>query len=121
MMLESWKINDLKFVATRAAKHVFKCVQENKCVTITASSGVGKTTILRHVALQMKGIGFDLLLITSPQDILKFYNPINLETEASQIVQYYDLYDCFPLLCNLYNGNSELDITDFFPEPILGL
>ncbi|CAC5379513.1 unnamed protein product [Mytilus coruscus] len=169
MILEAWKINDSKFVATRAAKHVFKCVQENKCVTITASSGVGKTAILRHVALQMKGIGYDILLVTSPQDILKFYNPakktlfviddfcgtysmnqsdldswesvitcvcnllledlcllqkekksiaeLYLETEASEIVQYYDLYDCFPLLCNLYYVNSELNITDFFQNP----
>ncbi|XP_052089965.1 uncharacterized protein LOC127726586 [Mytilus californianus] len=204
LILEAWKINDTKFVATRAAKHVFKCVQENKCVTITASSGVGKTAILRHVALQMKGIGYDILPVTSPQDILKFYNPnektlfviddfcgtysmnqsdldswesvmerieilienkltkifvacrlqvyqdeqfksllifrtcvcnllledlclsqkekksiaeLYLETEASEIVQYYDLYDCFPLLCNLYYVNSELNITDFFQNP----
>ncbi|XP_071159028.1 uncharacterized protein [Mytilus edulis] len=74
--LKAWKENDDKmFIKTRAAKLVFKCIKEHNCVTITASSGVGKTAILRHVALQMAEEEFNVLLVTEPCDIVRFYNP----------------------------------------------
>ncbi|CAC5362250.1 ANKRD17 [Mytilus coruscus] len=63
------------FINNRAAKHAFKCIKENSCVTITASSGVGKTATLRHVALQMADEEYDVLLVTKPGDIVKFNNP----------------------------------------------
>ncbi|CAC5415734.1 unnamed protein product [Mytilus coruscus] len=203
-LLDEWQKNADNFVKTRAAKCVLKGVKENSCLTITASSGVGKTSTLRHVALQMKEEGYDILPVTNPNDIIQFYNPnqktlfviddfcgtysINqsdlgnwepvmeqikilienkltkiivacrlqvyqdekfeslsifrtsvynllsedlcliqkektsiaefyLETKASEIIQYYDLYDCFPLLCKLYSENRDLDITDFFKNP----
>ncbi|VDI74354.1 Hypothetical predicted protein [Mytilus galloprovincialis] len=206
--LKAWKDTDDKmFIETRAAQQVLKCIQENSCVTITASSGVGKTATLRHVALQMAENKYDVLPVTFPDDILKFYNPNNMskktmfivddlcgnysfnqgeiniwepiidhlkmvleskltkiivacrlqvyndekfeclslfkscvcnilskdiclsETEkqaiaklylkekTSDISQYYDLYDCFPLLCKLYHDNPELEVTDFFQNP----
>ncbi|XP_052084626.1 ankyrin-3-like [Mytilus californianus] len=74
-ILIEWKENDRMFITTRAAKHVLTCIKENSCVTITASSGVGKTATLRHVVLQMAAEGFDVLLVTNPGDIVKFYNP----------------------------------------------
>lgn len=73
--MEEWKVNAGNFVETKGAKHVFDCVQGNNCVTITASSGVGKTATLRHVALKMAAAGYDIQLVTSPHDIVKFYNP----------------------------------------------
>ncbi|CAC5388468.1 unnamed protein product [Mytilus coruscus] len=191
-------------ITTRAAKHVLKCIKGNSCVTITASSGVGKTATLRHVALQMAKEGYDLLPVTDPDDIVRFDNPnmktlfviddlcgnysldqtninvwepvmerikkilsnklvkiivacrlqvyqdnkfeslsvfkscvcnllsdkmclskaekesiakVYLKAKAPEIVDYYDLYDCFPLLCKLYHENSALNITDFFKNP----
>ncbi|CAC5410425.1 unnamed protein product [Mytilus coruscus] len=75
-MLTAWKDNDDKmFISTRAALHVLKCIKEYSCVTITASSGVGKTTTLQHVALQMAAEDYDVLLVTDPDDIVKLYNP----------------------------------------------
>ncbi|CAC5356933.1 unnamed protein product [Mytilus coruscus] len=74
-ILNQWKENDANFVETRAAKHVLGCVIANSCVTITASSGVGKTAILQHVVLQMAEDGYDVQLVTNPQDIVRFYNP----------------------------------------------
>ncbi|VDI05440.1 Hypothetical predicted protein [Mytilus galloprovincialis] len=74
-MLDQWQQHDKYFVETRAAKHVLKCIQENSCVTITASSGVGKTATLQHVALKMSEEGFDVLLVTNPHNIIEFYNP----------------------------------------------
>ncbi|VDI44964.1 Hypothetical predicted protein [Mytilus galloprovincialis] len=192
------------FVNTRAAKHVLQSLQENSCVTVTASSGVGKTAIIQHVALEMYVIGYDILLVTDPGDIVKFYNPnkktlfvidnlcgnfslnqidikiwepvvsrikecledkhtkiiaacrlqvylddkfdtlsifktcvcnlmsdtirllipekqsiaeLYLKTKAYQVTDYYDLYDCFPLLCQLYNENPTLDLKDLFQNP----
>ncbi|CAC5373906.1 unnamed protein product [Mytilus coruscus] len=203
-VLEEWKTIDSNFVETRAAKHILKRLQENNCVTITASSGVGKTATLRHAVLQMKDEGYNVLLITNPHDIVKFYNPnektlfvmdnfcgtysINmfdlnsfesvlerikvliqnkvtkiivacrlqvyqddkleslsifrtcvcnlqsedlcltqtektsiaeryLDTKASEVIQFCDMYDCFPLLCTLYNENPDRNISDFFINP----
>ncbi|CAC5416901.1 unnamed protein product [Mytilus coruscus] len=205
-ILAEWRMNNSNFVETRAAKYVLERLHENSCVTITAASGVGKTSILRYVALGMKDGGYDLLLVTSPHDIVKYHNPnkktlfviddfcgiftinqsyldnceivldrikilvqnkltkiivacrlqvykdekfaslsifrtcvcnlqsddlcllqtekqmiaeLYLETKASTIIQYCDLYDCFPLLCKLYSENTGLNISDFFKNPFL--
>ncbi|VDI58315.1 Hypothetical predicted protein [Mytilus galloprovincialis] len=203
-ILDQWQKNDEYFVETKAAKHVLKCIKKNSCVTITASSGVGKTATLQHVVLKMAEEGYDVLLVTNPHNIIEYYNPnqktlfvidnfcgtysinqsdlynwepvmkrieglfrnhlikiivacriqvykdnkfealsifktnvcnllsedlclsqaekesiaeIYLETEASEIIQYSNLYDCFPLLCKLYRDNTELNITEFFQNP----
>ncbi|XP_076075658.1 uncharacterized protein LOC143046398 isoform X2 [Mytilus galloprovincialis] len=205
-ILMEWKDNDQMFITTEATKHVLKCIKENSCVTIAASSGVGKTTILRHVSLQMTNEGYDVLPVTDPGDIVKFYNPnqktlfviddlcgnyslnqtdiklwepvmervknilsnthakiiaacrlqvyqddkfeslsvfkscvcnilsdnlcltkaekesiagIYLKSKAPEIIDYYDLYDCFPLLCKLYHENPALNIKDFFQNPFI--
>ncbi|XP_071136771.1 ankyrin-1-like isoform X2 [Mytilus edulis] len=203
-ILAGWKMTNVYFVETRAAKNVLECVQENSCVTITASNGVGKTAIIQHVALKMADRGYNIMLVTAPNDIVKFYNPnqktlfvmddfcgiysinqfdlnslelvmerieeliedkftklivacrlqvyqdekfeslsifrtcvcnllskdlclsqtekqsiadLYLETRSPEIIQYSDLYDCFPLLCKLYNDNPDHNITDFFQNP----
>ncbi|CAC5419076.1 unnamed protein product [Mytilus coruscus] len=74
-ILEKWKIEEGNFIMTRASKYVFECVQENSCVTITACSGVGKTATLRYVVLKMIGEGYDAVLVTNPQDIVRYHNP----------------------------------------------
>ncbi|VDH97050.1 Hypothetical predicted protein [Mytilus galloprovincialis] len=199
-ILDQWQKNDEYFVETRAAKHVLKCIQKNSCVTITASSGVGKTATLQHVVLKMAEEGYDVLLVTNPHNIIEFYNPnqktlfvidnfcgtysinqsdlnnwepvmmrieglihkslikiivacriqvykdnkfealsifktnvcnllsedlclsqaekesiaeIYLETEASEIIQYSHLYECFPLLCKLYRDNTDSILQNF--------
>ncbi|XP_052065368.1 putative ankyrin repeat protein RBE_0220 isoform X1 [Mytilus californianus] len=42
---------------------------------------------------------------------------VYLETKAIEISDYYDLYDCFPLLCQLYYENPTNDIKHFFQHP----
>ncbi|XP_063426126.1 uncharacterized protein LOC134709933 [Mytilus trossulus] len=203
--LKDWKENDDKmYINTRAAKYVLNCIKKNSCVTITASSGTGKTATLRHVALQMAKEEFDVLPVTDPVDIVKFGNPkqktlfvvddlcgnfsldqsdikswepimedikktldkkqtkilaacrlqvfqdekfeslsvfkscvcnmlseniclsktekknlaqLYLNAKASEISAFYDIYDCFPLLCKLYHDNPKLIISDFFQNP----
>ncbi|VDH89517.1 Hypothetical predicted protein [Mytilus galloprovincialis] len=73
--LVEWKENDKIFITTRASKNVLKSIKENSTVTITASAGVSKTAILRHVALQMSAEGYDILPVRHPRDIIEFANP----------------------------------------------
>ncbi|CAC5419737.1 unnamed protein product [Mytilus coruscus] len=198
-ILEDWKKNDQMYINTNGADYALKCIKEKSCVTITASSGVGKTATLRHVALQMADEGYDVLLVNNPGDIVKFYNPkqktlfviddlcgnysfnqidmkiwepvmerlenilqkqetqiivacrlqvyqdnkfeslslfkscvcnlflsktekqliaeLYLKTKAPNVTDYYDLYDCFPLICKLYHDKSDMHITNFFQNP----
>ncbi|CAC5356932.1 unnamed protein product [Mytilus coruscus] len=74
-ILDQWKKDDVNFVETRAAKHVLEFIRKHSCVTVTASSGVGKTATLRHKVLKMIGNGYDSLLVTNPHEIVQFFNP----------------------------------------------
>ncbi|XP_052058918.1 uncharacterized protein LOC127699193 [Mytilus californianus] len=42
---------------------------------------------------------------------------VYLNAKASEISDFYDIYDCFPLLCKLYHDNPEIIITEFFQNP----
>ncbi|XP_071136254.1 putative ankyrin repeat protein RF_0381 [Mytilus edulis] len=50
---------------------------------------------------------------TEKQSIAEFY----LKTNASEISELYDMFDCFPLLCQLYSKNLKLNIVNFFTNP----
>ncbi|XP_063426833.1 uncharacterized protein LOC134710409 [Mytilus trossulus] len=203
-ILDDWKINDQMFINTRAAEHVLKCIKENSCVTITASSGAGKTATLRNVVLKMANEKFDILLVSEPGNIVQYYNPnkktlfviddlcgnfsvaqsdikswdplidrikdilknkqtkiiaacrlqvfqdekfdtlsvfkscvcnmlleeirlsknektliaeLYMKSKASDIDDYYDLYDCFPLLCKMFHDNPNFDAANLFQKP----
>ncbi|XP_076078753.1 uncharacterized protein LOC143048765 [Mytilus galloprovincialis] len=74
--LENWKKDDKTFIETNGAKCVLKCIKENGCVVVTASSGSGKSSLVRHVALQMQNEGYEILPVSNPKEIIKWYNPI---------------------------------------------
>ncbi|CAC5399442.1 unnamed protein product [Mytilus coruscus] len=63
------------FIETIGAKCVLKFIQENGCVVVTGSSGTGKSSLVRHVALRMQEIGYDILPLTNPEEIIDWYNP----------------------------------------------
>ncbi|XP_076078809.1 uncharacterized protein LOC143048825 [Mytilus galloprovincialis] len=202
--LENWKEDDKTFIETNGVKCVLKCIEENCCVVVTASSGTGKSSLVRHVALQMQNEGYNIIPVSNPKEIIKWYNPIKkilfvvddfcgtyslnpmkfenwknmtekikalvekkpvklimscrlqvynnrqmealsffqgcecnllsadlclsktekqsiaefyLKTNASEISDLYDMFDCFPLLCQLYSKNSKLNIVNFFTNP----
>ncbi|XP_071178410.1 uncharacterized protein [Mytilus edulis] len=73
--LKTWTEDDKMFIETNGAKSVLKCIKENGCVVVTGSSGTGKSSLMRHVALQMQEEGFVILPVTSPEEIIKWYNP----------------------------------------------
>ncbi|XP_076108740.1 uncharacterized protein LOC143076759 [Mytilus galloprovincialis] len=202
--LETWTEDDKMFIETNGAKSVLKCIKENGCVVVTGSSGTGKSLLVRHVALQMQEGDYDILPVTKPEEIIKWYNPskkilfvvddfcgtytinptkleswknlmekiksliekkpvklimscrlqvfkdekmkslsfnqscefnllsedirlskkekqsiaeLYLKTKASKIKEFYDMFDCFPLLCQLYSKNPNLRMVDFFQNP----
>ncbi|VDI10861.1 Hypothetical predicted protein [Mytilus galloprovincialis] len=63
--LENWKKDDKTFIETNGAKCVLKCIKENGCVVVTASSGSGKSSLVRHVALQMQNEGYEILPVSN--------------------------------------------------------
>ncbi|XP_063404203.1 ankyrin-1-like [Mytilus trossulus] len=202
--LENWNEDDKTFIETDGARRVLRYIKENGCVVVTASSGCGKSSMVRHVALQMQNEGYEILPVSNSKDIIKWYNPIKkilfvvddfcgtyslnpmmfdkwknlmeeikalvekkpvklimscrlqvyndrqmeslsffqacecnlqsadfclsksekqsiaelyLKTNASEISGLYNMFDCFPLLCQLYSKNSKLNIVDFFTNP----
>ncbi|CAC5404897.1 unnamed protein product [Mytilus coruscus] len=75
MQIEKWRSKDEKFVATRAADNVMKCIEKNGCVTITGSAGVGKSFIAQHIALALEKGGHQVIPVLNPSDIKNYYHP----------------------------------------------
>ncbi|VDI22909.1 Hypothetical predicted protein [Mytilus galloprovincialis] len=72
--LEIWAEDDKMFIETNGAKSVLKRIKENGCVVVTGSSGTGKSSLVRHVALQMQE-SYEIIPVTNPEDIIHWYNP----------------------------------------------
>ncbi|XP_063397223.1 uncharacterized protein LOC134681515 [Mytilus trossulus] len=73
--IEDWEKGDQMFVSTTASEYVMECLQENSCVTLTGSSGVGKSFTARHAALVLQREGYKVIPIYSPTNILYYYDP----------------------------------------------
>ncbi|XP_052073116.1 uncharacterized protein LOC127711189 [Mytilus californianus] len=202
--LEAWTENDKTFIETNGTKYVLDCIEKNGCVVVTGSSGCGKLSLVRHVAIQMQSKGWEILPVSNPKEIIKWHNPSRktlfvvddfcgtytlnpikyenwkntmetiktlvekkpvklimscrlqvyndeklkslllyqscecnllcekmrlsktekqsiakfyLKTNAAKIFESYDMFDCFPLLCQLYSKNTKLSIVNFFQNP----
>lgn len=71
--MQKWKTADEYFVKTRASDHVMSCIRRNNCVSIVGPSGVGKTFLLQHVALEMEKIGYTIISVNGPHEIKEHY------------------------------------------------
>ncbi|XP_052088611.1 ankyrin-3-like [Mytilus californianus] len=72
--IKAWKKGDEMHIETRADRHIFELIAKKSCVTVIASSGVGKTSAIRHIALLMAEKDYDILPVSDPYDIINFYN-----------------------------------------------
>lgn len=70
-ILKKWKDKDEDFVNTRASKYVTDCTHEHVCVSVVGPSGIGKTFLVQHVALEMEKEGYTIIKVNSPDDIKK--------------------------------------------------
>ncbi|XP_063418130.1 uncharacterized protein LOC134700907 [Mytilus trossulus] len=73
--LEDWEKNDKMFVSTRASDYAKESLQENNILTLTAPSGVGKSSIARHTALLLRNEGYNIIPVYTPTDIRTYYQP----------------------------------------------
>ncbi|XP_063395896.1 uncharacterized protein LOC134680683 [Mytilus trossulus] len=75
LQIEEWILKDRSFISTRGSEHVRNCAQDNNCVTITGSAGVGKSFISRHVALNLQENGYIIIPVMEPTQIINYYQP----------------------------------------------
>ena len=72
--IESWKKD--KFFETSAVATILKEVRNKSFVVIRGPSGIGKSTIVRLVALQLQNSdGYHILPVMCPEDIVKYLDP----------------------------------------------
>ncbi|XP_062607484.1 uncharacterized protein LOC134269304 [Saccostrea cucullata] len=72
--LELWRLEDTKFCETRASKEVLNLIRTEKCVSVVGNSGTGKSAILHHVALLLQNIGFHVVPIKMPHELLQYFD-----------------------------------------------
>lgn len=72
--LINWQKDDQMYVKTSCSEQIELLVLQNKITAIIGGPGSGKTSVMRHVALKMKKIGFVVIPLTVPNDIIKFYD-----------------------------------------------
>ncbi|XP_052075114.1 uncharacterized protein LOC127712610 [Mytilus californianus] len=70
---EQWKKDDDKFVGTALEKKLMKTVLKQSSITLVGNSGVGKTFLLRHIALKMSKHGYTVIPCSQARDISFFY------------------------------------------------
>ncbi|XP_071124070.1 uncharacterized protein [Mytilus edulis] len=63
--IDSWKEEKTHVYVTSAMKHVSDLLTYKTCVTVIGPPASGKSTIIRHVALQLQEKGYQLIPISS--------------------------------------------------------
>ncbi|XP_076079203.1 uncharacterized protein LOC143049470 [Mytilus galloprovincialis] len=71
-LLDAWRKEDSIFYETKGSKLVYAKVKDFGCILVTSNSGLGKTAIIRHIALKLHSEGFEIVPVESPEDIIKY-------------------------------------------------
>lgn len=75
--LEEWTCeDDHHFIVTEGTKMIEERFRRSHSIAIVGCFGIGKTAILRHVALQMRKKDYIVVPVTDPNEIQKYYNPL---------------------------------------------
>nr|XP_034332510.1 uncharacterized protein LOC105324014 isoform X2 [Crassostrea gigas] len=64
-----WRAEVEHFYETQGTKAVLEKLNTNSAVMITGNSGIVKTTTMKYISLFFKKRGFEIVLISSPNDI----------------------------------------------------
>ena len=73
--VEMWIQNDVSFVKTMATEIYTELVHNSTSTTLVGNPGIGKTSLMRHIALQLVDIGYDIVPIHQKQ--FMHHSPIN--------------------------------------------
>ncbi|CAC5404459.1 unnamed protein product [Mytilus coruscus] len=72
-LLEQWEKDDQQFVNTEVEKHVMQKILTQSSVTLVGNSGIGKSFLLRHIALILRKHGYTVIPCSEPKDIGKWF------------------------------------------------
>ena len=73
-IIENWTKQDENFIETEAFRHTFDECQQSSFITITGNSGSGKSAIANHIALKLNKEGYNILPVTSLEEVQKFWD-----------------------------------------------
>ncbi|XP_062569451.1 ankyrin-3-like [Saccostrea cucullata] len=74
-LVEDWKIQDKKFVETRACRAVREELKTKNIVTIVGNSGSGKSFIARHLALEYQKHDWNIFLVDHVLEFKRIADP----------------------------------------------
>ncbi|XP_052079120.1 uncharacterized protein LOC127717492 [Mytilus californianus] len=109
-LVETWIKDDESFYETPGSELVYDKMKDCSCIMVTSNSGLGKTAIIRHIALKFKHEGFEIVPVESPEDIIKY------KTNEKHIFLIDDVlgkYNLSPTLLDIWEKINEKLITYF--------
>lgn len=68
-VLDDWRVELESFYETRGTRKVIERLYTNNAVMIIGNSGIGKTATMRYVSLLFEKKGYQVVLISSPDEI----------------------------------------------------
>lgn len=68
-VLDDWRADLENFYETEGTKKVIEQLNTNNAVMITGNSGIGKTATMKYVSLLFEKTEYEVVLISSPNDI----------------------------------------------------
>ncbi|VDI76555.1 Hypothetical predicted protein [Mytilus galloprovincialis] len=102
--VKTWITDDEIFYETKGTKLVYDKVKDNNCILVTSNSGLGKTATIRHIALKLKLERYEIVVVESPDDIIKY------KTNKKQVFLIDDVlgkYDLSPTLMEEWERKNE--------------
>lgn len=68
-VLDEWRVELESFYETRGTRKVIERLYTNNAVMIIGNSGIGKTSTMKYVSLLFEKKGYEVVLISSPDEI----------------------------------------------------
>ncbi|XP_063411894.1 uncharacterized protein LOC134694771 [Mytilus trossulus] len=108
--VETWIKDDETCYETQGSELVYEKIKDCSCVVVTSTSGLGKTAIIRHIALKFKHEGFEIIIVETPDDILKYKTT---DKHVFLIDDVLGKYNLSPTILDTWEKNNENLITYF--------